>query len=142
MNPYVEAEVFHASVKWEKRNKSVLPRDLDSPREFRTNIVRENGFNLMFDGHFNFKVTKKQPGLVFVRWSVKISNDGENYNDRPALATYTAKLSNLKQAYRTLPLLNNAGDQYLFSKLFCKIKVDSIKMMIDDAPAAPWIVAG
>ncbi|KAJ0135942.1 Uncharacterized protein HZ326_21054 [Fusarium oxysporum f. sp. albedinis] len=65
----------------------------------------------------------------------------KNYNDRPAVATYTAKLSNLKQGYRTLPLLNNAGDQYPFSKLFCKIKVNSIKMMID-APAAPWIVAG
>ncbi|EWY92225.1 hypothetical protein FOYG_05807 [Fusarium oxysporum NRRL 32931] len=111
INPYVEVEVFHASAKREKRNKSALPRDLDPPREFRTNIVRENGFN-----------------------------PSKNYNDRPAVATYTAKLSNLKQGHRTLPLLNNAGDQYLFSKLFCKIKVDSIKMMID-APAAPWIVA-
>ncbi|KAJ4125697.1 hypothetical protein NW765_001471 [Fusarium oxysporum] len=67
MNPYVEVEVFHASAKREKRNKSALPRDLDPPREFRTNIVRENGFNPMFDGHFKFKVTKKQPGLVFIR---------------------------------------------------------------------------
>ncbi|KAH7248212.1 PLC-like phosphodiesterase [Fusarium solani] len=115
MNPYVEVEVFHASDKREKRNESALPRDFDPPQKFRTNIVRENGFNPMFDGHFKFKVTKKQPDLVFVRWSVKLSNDGENYNDRPAVATYTAKLSNLKQGYRTLPLLNDAGDQYLFS---------------------------
>ncbi|RKK67405.1 hypothetical protein BFJ69_g14539 [Fusarium oxysporum] len=134
MNPYVEVEVFHASDKREKRNESALPRDLDPPQKFQTNIVRENGFNPMFDGHFKFKVTKKQPDLVFVRWSVKLSNDGENYNDRPAVATYTAKLSNLKQGYRTLPLLNDAGDQYLFSKLFCKIKVDSIKKMMIDAP--------
>ncbi|EXL93457.1 hypothetical protein NOF04DRAFT_13751 [Fusarium oxysporum II5] len=77
-----------------------------------------------------------EPGLVFIRWSIKLSNDSKNYNNRPAVATYTAKLSNLKQGYRTLPLLNNTGDQYLFSKLFYKIKVDSIKMMID-APAAP-----
>ncbi|EWZ86436.1 hypothetical protein BFJ70_g13907 [Fusarium oxysporum] len=67
MNPYVEVEVFHASAKREKRNMSALPRDLDPPREFRTNIVRENGFNPMFDGHFKFKVTKKQPSLVFIR---------------------------------------------------------------------------
>ncbi|EXA29498.1 hypothetical protein FOVG_19030 [Fusarium oxysporum f. sp. pisi HDV247] len=134
MNPYIEVEVFHASDKREKRNESALPRELDPPQKFRTNIVRENGFNPMFDGHFKFKVTKKQPDLVFVRWSVKLSNDGENYNDRPAVATYTAKLSNLKQGYRTLPLLNDAGDQYLFSKLFCKIKVDSIEKMIIDAP--------
>ncbi|KAL5591155.1 hypothetical protein FOBRF1_014712 [Fusarium oxysporum] len=134
MNPYVEVEVFHASDKREKRNESALPRDLDPPRKFRTNIVRENGFNPMFDGHFKFKVTKNQPDLVFVRWSVKLSNDGENYNDRPAVATYNAKLSNLKQGYRTLPLLNDAGYQYLFSKLFCKIKVDSIEKMMIDAP--------
>ncbi|KNB17521.1 hypothetical protein FOXG_15032 [Fusarium oxysporum f. sp. lycopersici 4287] len=134
MNPYVEVEVFHASDKREKSYESALPRDLDPPQKFRTNIVRDNGFNPMFDGHFKFKVTKKQPDLVFVRWSVKLSNDGENYNDRPAVATYTAKLSNLKQGYRTLPLLNDAGDQYLFSKLFCKIKVDSIEKMMIDAP--------
>ncbi|KAF5257473.1 hypothetical protein FOXYS1_11999 [Fusarium oxysporum] len=133
MNPYVEVEVFHASDK-RKRNESALPRDLDPPQKFRTNIVRENGFNLVFDGHFKFKVRKKQPDLVFVRWSVKLSNEGENYNDRPVVATYTAKLSNLKQGYRTLPLLNDAGDQYLFSKLFCKIKVDSIEKMMIDAP--------
>ncbi|KAH7243842.1 PLC-like phosphodiesterase [Fusarium solani] len=134
MNPYVEVEVFHASDKREKRNESTLPRDLDPPQKFRTNIVRENGFNPMFDDHFKFKVTKKQPDLVFVRWSVKLSNDGENYNDRPAVATYTAKLSNLKQGYRTLSLLNDAGDQYLFSTLFCKIKIDSIEKMMIDAP--------
>ncbi|KAJ3455737.1 hypothetical protein FSOLCH5_013301 [Fusarium solani] len=127
MNPYIEVEVFHASDKREKRNESALPRDLDPPQKFRMNIVRENGFNPMFDGHFKFKVTKKQPDLVFVRWSVKLSNDGENYNDRPA------KLSNLKQGYRTLPLLNEAGDQCLFSKLFFKVKVDSIEIMMIDA---------
>ncbi|EWZ29345.1 hypothetical protein FOZG_16974 [Fusarium oxysporum Fo47] len=66
MNPYVEVEVFHASDTREKRYESVLPRDLDPPQKFRTNIVRENGFNPMFDGHFKFKVTKKQPDLVFV----------------------------------------------------------------------------
>ncbi|KAH6883493.1 PLC-like phosphodiesterase [Thelonectria olida] len=134
MDPYVEVEVFHASDKREKKNESTLPRDFDSPQKFQTNIVRENGFNPIFDGQFKCKVTTKHPDLVFVRWSVKLSNDGENYNDRPAVATYTAKLSNLKQGYRTLPLLNHAGNQYLFSKLFCWIKVDSIEKMMIDAP--------
>ncbi|KAH6974864.1 hypothetical protein EDB80DRAFT_741201 [Ilyonectria destructans] len=132
MDPYVEVEVFHASDK-HKKNESDLPRDFDSPQKFQTNIVRENGFNPMFDGQFKFKATMKQPDLVFVRWSVKLSNDGENYDNGPAVATYTAKLGNLKQGYRTLPLLNHAGDQYLFSKLFCKIKVDSIEKMMMDA---------
>ncbi|KAH7108784.1 PLC-like phosphodiesterase [Dactylonectria macrodidyma] len=133
-DPYVEVEVFHASDKQEKK-ESALPRDFDSPQKFQTSIVRENGFNPMFDGQFKFKATMKQPDLVFVRWSVKLSNDGENYDDGPAVATYTAKLGNLKQGYRTLPLLNHAGDQYLFSKLFCKIKVDSIEKMMIDTPS-------
>ncbi|KAH6893095.1 hypothetical protein B0T10DRAFT_265966 [Thelonectria olida] len=135
MDPYVEVEVFHAKEGHEKKkNESSLPLDFDSPQKFQTAIIRENGFNPMFDGKFNFKVTTKHPELIFVRWSVKLSNDGENYNDRPPVATYTAKLSNLKQGYRTLPLLNHAGDQYLFSKLFCKIKVDPIETMMFDTP--------
>ncbi|KAH6871150.1 PLC-like phosphodiesterase [Thelonectria olida] len=134
MDPYVEVEAFHASGEREKKKESTLPRDFDSPQKFQTSIVRGNGVNPMFDGQFKFKITTKHPDLVFVRWSVKLSNDGENYNDRPAVATYTAKLSNLKQGYRTMPLLNHAGDQYLFSKLFCKIKVDSIEKMMIDAP--------
>ncbi|KAI5461620.1 PLC-like phosphodiesterase [Mariannaea sp. PMI_226] len=135
MDPYVQVEVFHASDKGEKKKKeSNLSLDLDSPQKFQTNIVRENGFNPMFDGKFKFKVTTKHPDLVFVRWSVKLSSDGENYNERPPVATYTAKLSNLKSGYRTLPLLNHAGDQYLFSKLFCKININSIETMMIDAP--------
>ncbi|KAM5361048.1 hypothetical protein ACJZ2D_013375 [Fusarium nematophilum] len=58
----------------------------------------------------------------------------ENYDEGPAVATYTAKLSNLKQGYHTLPLFNDAGDQYLFSKLFCKVKFDSIEKIIIAAP--------
>ncbi|KAH6986830.1 hypothetical protein EDB80DRAFT_756502 [Ilyonectria destructans] len=121
MDLYVEVEVFYASDKREKKNESTLPRDFDSPQKFQTNIVRENGVNSIFNGQFKFK-------------SAKLSNDGENYNNRPVVAIYTAKLSNLKQGYRTLHLLNHTGDQYLFLKLFCKIKVDSVKKMMIDAP--------
>ncbi|KAJ4191931.1 hypothetical protein NW759_016652 [Fusarium solani] len=67
INPYVEVEVFHASNKREKKKESALPRDLNPPQKFRTNIIRENGFNPIFDGHFKIKVTKKQPDLVFIR---------------------------------------------------------------------------
>lgn len=136
MDPYVEVEVFYVCEKKpdKKKNEASSPIDCDSPKKFQTAIIRENGFNPMFDGKFNFKVTTKHPELIFVRWSVKLSNDGENYNDRPAVATYTAKLTNLKQGYRTLPLLNHTGDQYLFSKLFCKIKVDQSNKMMFDQP--------
>lgn len=135
MHHYVEVEVFHANDKRDKREAdSNLGPDLDSPLKFQTQIIRENGFNPAFNREFKFKVTTKHPDLIFVRWSVKLSNDGESYNERPPLATYTAKLTNLKQGYRTLPLLNHQGDQYLFSRLFCKIKVDSSEKMMIDAP--------
>lgn len=135
MDPYVEIEIFHANDKRDKKEAdSNLVMEHDSPLKVQTEVIRENGFNPMFDKQFKFKVTTKHPDLIFVRWSVKLSNDGESYNERPAVATYTAKLTNLKQGYRTLPLLNHAGDQYLFSKLFCKIKVDSVQKMLIDAP--------
>ncbi|KAJ3522417.1 hypothetical protein NM208_g12867 [Fusarium decemcellulare] len=135
INTYVEVEVFHANDKRDKKeadtNLSVEP---DSPQKYQTEVVPENGFNPRFDKEMKFKVTTKHPDLVFVRWSVKLSSDGESYNDRPAVATYTAKLTNLKQGYRTLPLLNHTGDQYLFSKLFCKIKVEPVAKMLIEAP--------
>ncbi|CAM1507929.1 Fc.00g047770.m01.CDS01 [Cosmosporella sp. VM-42] len=135
INPYVEVEVFHANDKRDKKEvDSNLAHEPDLPLKVQTEIVRENGFNPIFNRQIKFKVTTKHPDLIFVRWSVKLSNDGESFNERPAVATYTAKLTNLKQGYRTLPLLNHAGDQYLFSKLFCKIKVHSNEKKLFDTP--------
>ncbi|GKT84582.1 phosphatidylinositol-specific phospholipase C [Colletotrichum tofieldiae] len=86
VDPYVEVEVFHSSDKREKRD--VEPTEApstDSPLKFRTRVIPENGFNPIFDGKFTFKVTTKFPELIFVRWSVKLSHNGESYNDRPPL---------------------------------------------------------
>jgi phosphatidylinositol phospholipase C delta len=127
LDPYVEVEVFHANDKRDKHDSMVgIPIPTDTPLKFKTEVVRENGFNPNFQrGDFAFNVTTRHPELVFVRWNVKLSSDGENPHDRnPTIATYTAKLSNLKQGYRTLPLLDSNGDQFLFSKLFCYLKVD------------------
>jgi phosphatidylinositol phospholipase C delta len=135
MDPYVEVEVFHANDKRDKKEAdSNLVLEHDTPIKYQTDVIRENGFNPMFDKQMKYTVTTKHPDLIFVRWSVKLSNDGESYNERPAVATYTAKLTNLKQGYRTLPLLNHAGDQYLFSKLFCKIKIESVEKKFMEAP--------
>ncbi|KAM0304038.1 hypothetical protein ACHAPM_003616 [Fusarium culmorum] len=135
MDPYVEVEVFHANDKRDKKEAdSNLVLEHDTPLKYQTDVIRENGFNPLFDRTMKYTVTTKHPDLIFVRWSVKLSNDGESYNERPAVATYTAKLTNLKQGYRTLPLLNHAGDQYLFSKLFCKIKIDSVEKKFMEAP--------
>jgi phosphatidylinositol phospholipase C delta len=129
VDPYVEVEVFLADDKRNKIDANGNSVESQGPRKFRTSIIRGNGFNPEFDNKFNFNFTTKYPDLIFVRWSVKLAE--KTYNDRlPPLATFTAKLTSLKQGYRTLPLLNDQGDQYLFSTLFCRIKVDITSVLV------------
>lgn len=140
LDPYVEVEVFHSNDKRDKKESgSKLPPITDSPLKYCTRVRGENGFNPMFDSRFPFKVTTKYPDLVFVRFSVKSSPNGEAYSDKaPAVATYTAKLSALKEGFRTLPLFDQNGDQFLFSTLFCNIRKDTINSVLlecaDDQP--------
>ena len=108
---------------------------LGTPHRRRTQIIQENGFNPVFDKKFNFALTTKYPDLVFVRWTVKCSPDGQGYNEKGLpLATYTAKLSSLKQGYRTLPLFDINGEQFLFSTLFCRIKIDPATSIYVNGP--------
>ncbi|KAF4622673.1 hypothetical protein G7Y89_g14355 [Cudoniella acicularis] len=136
VDPYIEVEVYHADDKT-KDNKGVVGEGgrnasakdgfsgLGTPHKRRTQIMPENCFNPVFNEKFSFALTTKYPDLVFVRWTVRCSTNGNEYNDKPLpLATYTAKLSSLKQGYRTLPLYDNNGDQFLFSTLFCRIKIE------------------
>ncbi|RDA87538.1 hypothetical protein CP532_3931 [Ophiocordyceps camponoti-leonardi (nom. inval.)] len=139
MDPYVEVQVLHANDKRDKKEAGVtLVHVDDSPLRQRTAVVRENGFNPVFSGGpFRFRVTTKHPELVFVRWCVRLASYGGEGKDGSIIATYTAKLQNLKRGYRTLPLLNHAGDQYLFSTLFCHISsVGTETKLFDALPAA------
>lgn len=123
-DPYVEVEVFHANDKRDKHDSTVgIPTPTDSPLKRTTHVVRENGFNPVFDEKMKFSITTKYPELVFIRWSVKFSTTGEPSDKAPTMATFTAKLTSLKHGYRTLPLLDSNGDRYLFSTLFCRIEV-------------------
>jgi phosphatidylinositol phospholipase C delta len=98
----------------------------------RTDICPGNGYNPMWNDRITLTLRTKFPSLVFVRWSVWNSRDGQNI-ERAPLATFTAKLSSLQQGYRHLPLFDSNGEQYLFSTLFCKIeKEDPV-----DAPFEP-----
>ncbi|KAI1745988.1 phosphatidylinositol-specific phospholipase C [Xylaria scruposa] len=128
LDPYVEMEFFHANDKRDKHDSTGgVPTQSDTPVKVRTSIVRENGFDPVFNYTDVHQVTTKYPELVFVRFSVKLSPDGETVSGRnPTVATYTVKLSNLKQGYRTLPLWDSNGDQFLFSTLFCHIRVQPI----------------
>lgn len=136
MDIYIEVEVFHGNDKRGKHDTTgSLTHLLDTPLKFQTEVIRDNGFNPMFvDGRFHFRVTTKNPDLVFVRWSVKLSNDGESYSNK-TVATYTAKLKNLKEGYRTVPLENHAGEQYLFSRLFCRVHKEPTATTMIDAPS-------
>lgn len=123
MNPYVEIEVFDGRAFEPKAANPV--RAADSALKVQTEPIRDNGFNPMFNnGRFNFSLTTKYPEFVFVKFTVKLSPNGESYNhkDQHGVASWMVKLSNLKDGYRTIPLENHEGVQYLFSTLFCKIK--------------------
>ncbi|KAI1178487.1 phosphatidylinositol-specific phospholipase C [Nemania sp. FL0916] len=125
LDPYVEMEFFHANDKRDKHDSTAgVPIHTDTPVKVRTCIVKENGFDPEFNYSADHQVTTKHPELVFVKFSVKLSSDGETIGNRnTTLATYTVKLSNLKNGYRTLPLWDSNGDQFLFSTLFCRISV-------------------
>lgn len=121
LDPYVEVEIFLADDKRNKQDATSNAPAQETLLKYRTDIVKDNGFNPVFTNNsYEFTVTTKYPDLIFVRWSVKLGDKG--YNDRsPPLATFTAKLGGLKQGYRTIPLLDHNGYNYLFSTLFCKI---------------------
>ncbi|KAF7532730.1 hypothetical protein G7054_g7692 [Neopestalotiopsis clavispora] len=124
LDPYVEVEVFHANDKRDKHDSTVgIPAPMDSPLKRTTRVVRENGFNPVFDEKMKFSITTKYPELVFIRWSVKYSTTGEPNDRASTIATYTAKLDSLKHGYRTLPLLDAKGDRYLFSTLFYRLEL-------------------
>ncbi|KAK4238496.1 PLC-like phosphodiesterase [Achaetomium macrosporum] len=124
LDPYIEVEVLMADDKRNKADAAIYAAAQQMQLKKRTKIVRDNGFNPEFNERCLFDVITKYPDLIFVRWSVKLADKGDKgYNDKPPLATFTAKLSNLKQGYRTIPLLNHNGERFLFSTLFCKIRI-------------------
>ena len=127
INPLIEMEVFIADEKFDINGKKKNPTarngktGIAMPIRRRTGIVQKNGYNPVFNDHFNVCFKTQYPDLVFVRWTVLNSLDGRNTGNAAVLATFTAKLSSLNQGYRYLPLYDDRGDQYLFSSLFCKI---------------------
>ncbi|POS86052.1 hypothetical protein EPUL_006704 [Erysiphe pulchra] len=145
-DPYIEVEVYHADDK-EKENKGAggSSNFENSGKEGsssfgvscrrRTQIISENGFNPIFNKKFKFSLTTKYPDLVFIRWTVRYSSDGFNYSEKGApLAICTAKLNSLKQGYRTLPLFDCNGDRFLFSTLFCRIKIEPLTSIYVNDP--------
>ncbi|KAF2140738.1 uncharacterized protein K452DRAFT_50689 [Aplosporella prunicola CBS 121167] len=134
INPYVEFEMYSANDR--ARGAAIGEGGMDAsarngvsgigaPLRKRTQIIEGNGYDPNFNAPINMTLETRYPDLVFVRWTVFNSTDGKSINNSNVpLATFTAKLSSLQQGYRHLPLYNTNGEEYLFSTLFCKIKLE------------------
>ncbi|KAK4032935.1 PLC-like phosphodiesterase [Parachaetomium inaequale] len=137
LDPYVEVEVLMADDKRNKADAAAYAAAQQMQLKQRTKIVRDNGFNPEFNQTCAFDVTTKYPDLIFVRFSIKVADRG-GYNDKAPFATFTVKLSSLKQGYRTIPLYNHKGERFLFSTLFCRVKkgpvTDIMVSYQEDAP--------
>ena len=145
IDPYVEIELFSAEDKAKGVASGTGGLDasarhgmsgIGSPHKRRTHVVSANGFNPQFKEKFCLSLETKYPSLVFVRWTVWNSQDGQNYqsnSNAEPLATFTAKLSSVQQGYRHIPLYDHNGEQFMFATLFCKIqKEDPITVERED----------
>jgi phosphatidylinositol phospholipase C delta len=150
MNPYIEVEVHIAEDKAHglamgEGGTDASARDgmsgIGSPLRKRTRIVQNNGWDPHFNEPMSFTVETKYPSLVFVRWTVWNSLDGQSPNSGSVpLASYTAKLDSLQQGYRHIPLKNAQSEQFYFSTLFCKIKREA-PIVLEESAAKPLSVA-
>ena len=153
MNPYVEVQIYSA----DDRSKGTWPNESSqdsygrdgkattpSPMRKRTQIITNNGYNPVFRCPIGMSVETQHSSLVFVRWSVWNSHDGKSYNnDERSIpeATFTAKLNSLESGYRHLPLYDQNGDQYVFSRVFCKItRKEDVDVERDDPAPAEKVV--
>ncbi|KAF8545362.1 PLC-like phosphodiesterase [Trichophaea hybrida] len=140
IDPFVEVEVFSADDKAKGTSTGEGGVDLSdskgvsglgAPQKRRTNVVRDDGFHPLFKETMKFSLVTKFEELVFVRFSVY---DAQGGDDKSLIATYTAKLISLQQGYRHLPLYDVQGEQYLFSTLFVKVKVDPMTLIDRELP--------
>jgi phosphatidylinositol phospholipase C, delta len=135
MNPYIEFEMYSAEDKGRGIAKGENVTEfsarsgstgLDSPHRRRTKIVEGNGFDPSYYQSISMTLETKYPSLIFVRWTVWNSPDArKTSSNNTLLATFTAKLNNLQQGYRHLPLFNLQGEQYRDAKLFVRIQKEA-----------------
>ena len=153
MNPYIEFEMYAADEKGQGKASGEGGTDasgnndgasgVGSPLRLRTRTVYGNGFDPIFDDPMSMTVITKHPSLIFVRWTVWHQVDGRKAgSNNVQLATFTAKLTQLQQGYRHLPLYNPQGDKYQDAKLFVKIKKAPPVPAHSEDPAYSFMEAG
>ncbi|KAK9465645.1 PLC-like phosphodiesterase [Lipomyces arxii] len=86
----------------------------DSVMRFTTNVVRNNGFNPIWNEKRSFDIRGPNIDLAFMRISV-CSTDGTVF------AVHCARIVNMQQGYRHVPLYDLQGEQFIFSTLFIRI---------------------
>lgn len=104
-NPYVTLEVFGGDVKPDSES-------------LRTTTVLNNGFNPLWNHHFNVDIDTIYPQFVFLRLLV-MNTDGDHL-----MGQIVMNLSHMKRGYRYLLLFDGLGEELLYSRLF--IKLDSV----------------
>ncbi|KZV92209.1 PLC-like phosphodiesterase, partial [Exidia glandulosa HHB12029] len=128
VDPFVEVSVHvpdwtHSPFDESAANKE-REKDRDVARVRRTNVVRNNGFNPVWEEKLSipYDVVGDMRDLVFVRFEVRDETGSES---RP-LAGYCVSLGSLQMGYRHLPLHDGQLSQYLFSTLFVHIAVRDV----------------
>lgn len=145
-NPYVEFEMYSAEDN-KSRNIASGTGGIDDsnkngfsgfgqPLRKQTKIVVGNGYDPVWNQPIEMTLQTKYPGLVFVRWTVRSSSDGNSHNGKVPVGAFTAKLSSLAQGYRYIHLRNKNGER-LHSRLFCHITKDDHREVQDSAVPRP-----
>lgn len=84
---------------------------------FRTQSVINNGYNPVWNSQWTVNIRREDYQFTFIRFSVNAGSDN-------MFAVYTARLCNLAEGYRHLPLHDLQGEEYIFSTLFIKSLID------------------
>ncbi|XP_069814924.1 1-phosphatidylinositol 4,5-bisphosphate phosphodiesterase delta-1 isoform X1 [Dendropsophus ebraccatus] len=87
-----------------------------------TKVVENNGFNPMWNEHFEFEIDV--PALALVRFLVE-DYDASSRND--FVGQYTLPLTSLQLGYRHIHLLNKNGDPYPSATLFVHVMLQESK---------------
>lgn len=107
VDPFVTVEIF--GVARDKEKKS-------------TKVVENNGFNPMWNEHFQFEIDV--PALTLVRFLVE-DYDASSRND--FVGQYTFPLTSLQLGYRHIHILNRNGDLYPSATLFVHVMLQESK---------------
>ncbi|KAM0425447.1 hypothetical protein ACHAPT_009236 [Fusarium lateritium] len=97
-----------------------VPDDWSQTKD-RTRSIPVQNHDTIIDQQIDFLIKTQYPSLVFLQWSVKLSSDIQGYSRPSVMASGIAKLDNLKQGYRLLPLRKSFQDDQGCGYLLCKL---------------------